>query len=282
MPTELPSRPNLQHLRKLAKDLLHAWSEGDPIALARVEAALPRFAVRRPARLSLAQTVIAREHGFPTWARLKVSVQERLASHAADTRPLLSRTPKEIAAFMIDLASRGEVEALADVAVGRRKIFAVRDELVQQGKLTVLVDALLNGVRHPNPKVRYSCAHAMDIFTDDRCAAPLIELLRDPVPRVRRIAIHSISCDECKIAPLQTSAVESGRDLVEMIVEMATADPSVQVRRHAAVALGHFADERARSMLDTVLVRDPDRTLRRNAVGALRRKRTEGEAIGGW
>jgi hypothetical protein len=204
MPTELPPRPDLQHLRKLAKELLRECSERDPKALARVKAAVPRFRDRSlPVRLSLAQTVIAREHGFMTWARLKADVEKRLTSQAADARPLMFRTPKEIAAFMFDLASRGDVESLADVAVGRRKILAVRDHLARENKLSVIVDALLLGVRHRNPKVRYSCAHAMDIFTDHRCAGPLIELLHDSVPRVRRIAIHSISCDECKVEPLR-------------------------------------------------------------------------------
>ena len=85
----LPERPNLEHLRKLAKSLLHAARAGDPGALERFRV-LPAFAKRsvtalRDAGLALhdAQSVIAREQGFHSWNALREHVEERSLTFAA-------------------------------------------------------------------------------------------------------------------------------------------------------------------------------------------------------
>ncbi len=275
MPNQLPPRPNLEHLRKLAKDLLHAHHAGEPAALAKVAHALPQLAARSvPLRLSQAQAVLAREYGFATWPRLVAHVE---ATPAPPSRPLRARPASEIADAFVDLAERRDFDALMALPLGRRKAFAVRDVLADTGRLHTFVDALLLGVRHENAKVRYECAHAMDIFGDERCVSALVELLGDPVPRVRRIAIHSMLCDDCKISPLQ-SAIPLARlkrpgDLAGTIVDMATSDPSIQVRRHAVGALALLADPRATKTLERMLARESDVTLKRNARGALRRVR---------
>ena len=75
----LPSAPSLEQLRKQAKDLLRAHRAGNPQALARVAAHEPG----EPLKLTGAQHVVAREHGFPSWARLKAYV-ERVAAHGPD------------------------------------------------------------------------------------------------------------------------------------------------------------------------------------------------------
>jgi len=77
--SSLPSAPSLEQLRKQAKDLLRAHRAGDRRAVARVAAHEPG----EPLKLTGAQHVVAREHGFPSWARLKAYV-ERLAAHGPD------------------------------------------------------------------------------------------------------------------------------------------------------------------------------------------------------
>ena len=84
MSAQLPDRPNLDHLKKLAKSLLHAAREGDLSALERF-AALPAFAGRplqNGTSLALhdAQSVIAREHGFASWNALRDEVETRTMS----------------------------------------------------------------------------------------------------------------------------------------------------------------------------------------------------------
>jgi ankyrin repeat protein len=72
----LPAAPSLEQLRKQAKDLLRARRAGDPEAVARVAAHDPS----EPLKLTGAQLVIAREHGFPSWPRLRAYV-DRVAAH---------------------------------------------------------------------------------------------------------------------------------------------------------------------------------------------------------
>jgi ankyrin repeat protein len=89
MPRQLPARPNLEQLKKQAKSLLRAAQARDAIALQRF-AALPAYSgepidERTAARLALhdAQSVIAREHGFASWAALREEVEARALSFDA-------------------------------------------------------------------------------------------------------------------------------------------------------------------------------------------------------
>ena len=54
MSRQLPEQPNLQHLKKQAKELLRSVRQG---------------------KLADAQHAIANEYGFVTWARLKLHVE---------------------------------------------------------------------------------------------------------------------------------------------------------------------------------------------------------------
>ena len=69
----LPARPSLEQLKKRAKELLRAVRGADPAAIARLRVHL----ARDPREVTLADTqlVVAREHGFPSWARLKHHIQ---------------------------------------------------------------------------------------------------------------------------------------------------------------------------------------------------------------
>ena len=66
--SSLPARPSLEQLRKRAKELLRAVRAEEPAALARMRA---QVAAPKSATLADAQFVIAREHGFVSWAKLK-------------------------------------------------------------------------------------------------------------------------------------------------------------------------------------------------------------------
>jgi len=82
-PSALPDRPNLEQLKKQAKSLLHAAQAKDRAALRRFTV-LPAFA-HMPAddlsdaglALHDAQSVIARELGFPSWNALREEVEAR-------------------------------------------------------------------------------------------------------------------------------------------------------------------------------------------------------------
>src|SRR5262245_9015469 len=89
MPTRsLPSRPDLDQLKRQAKELKHDHEGGKLSAAARIAANHPRLKshalaaiLQQPLSLAAAQLVIAREYGLRNWAHLKhhVETQDRLA-----------------------------------------------------------------------------------------------------------------------------------------------------------------------------------------------------------
>ncbi|MET1073209.1 MAG: hypothetical protein ABWY11_11240 [Umezawaea sp.] len=88
MPTlGMPDRPHLDNFRKQARALQRAVRAGDPDAVARL-ARHRRGAVPADTggfRLSAAQLVVAREHGFASWSRLSRYL-DTVAEHGWDTR----------------------------------------------------------------------------------------------------------------------------------------------------------------------------------------------------
>jgi ankyrin repeat protein len=84
----LPDRANLDHLKKQAKDLLHRYRDRDPAAIARFRAALPAAANHSAAdivaldlHLHDAQSCLAREYGFASWADLSSYVAAQAVAH---------------------------------------------------------------------------------------------------------------------------------------------------------------------------------------------------------
>lgn len=75
MISSLPPSPSFEHLRREAKQFHRRLQAGDPAAVARLDAYAPGL----PAALGTAQLVVAREHGFASWAQLK-SLVARMAS----------------------------------------------------------------------------------------------------------------------------------------------------------------------------------------------------------
>jgi len=77
---DLPARPNLDHLKREAKALQKAFEQGDTDARLRIHEILGD---RAAIKLSDAQRVIAREYGFPTWARLRDHIRESVGGEEA-------------------------------------------------------------------------------------------------------------------------------------------------------------------------------------------------------
>ena len=289
----VPSRsPDLDQLRKQAKDLLRAFRADAPRARLRLAAHLslldaytPAFADGRMVRLAHALFVIARENGFPSWPRLKASTlaaadEERTSTYPAETSASSQQTLcasrqlaraqalLELSREVTELARRKDVvELTRRLVLPRRDLLALRALIVEQGEHSTLVDALLEGITHQSPRARYDCVHALDHFADERCMEPLLYALNDPVPRVRRMALHVLSCDFCKLHPLPVHD-----DFVALVMSRALTDPSINVRRHATVALGSFPrDARAIQVLERLVTHETDRAIRREARNALRR-----------
>jgi ankyrin repeat protein len=77
----LPARPNLDHLKNEAKALHKAFNQRDAAAIERIR---DTIGDQETLKLTDAQRAIAREYGFPTWARLRGHVQ----SAAKDDDPI--------------------------------------------------------------------------------------------------------------------------------------------------------------------------------------------------
>jgi ankyrin repeat protein len=79
----LPAHPDLDQLRRQAKELLRAARAGDPDAVTRVE----------PQTLAGAQLAVARGYGFSSWPALKTAVKELAAQAEAFVAASLSNQP---------------------------------------------------------------------------------------------------------------------------------------------------------------------------------------------
>ena len=75
MSHQLPPNPNLIYLKKQAKSLHKQLKAGEPTAGARCQQSHPQGAELTTPKLSDAQLIIAHEHGFASWPRLKHYVE---------------------------------------------------------------------------------------------------------------------------------------------------------------------------------------------------------------
>ena len=92
--------------------------------------------------------------------------------------------------------------------------------------------ALIAGLDHRNAKVRWWCLQLMDHLADESYLEPILSKLSDPVAKVRRHAVHALSCAVCK-PNRQALAI----DIAEALRRTLEADPNVKVREEARECL---------------------------------------------
>jgi hypothetical protein len=114
----LPSNPNLDHLKYQAKDLLKERTASTPEVAQRIREFHPRFGRARDAEifdvqfsLSDAQLTIAREYGFPSWARLKRHIEKPTLSDRLDL-PHQQRIENATFRRAVELLDAGDVAGL--------------------------------------------------------------------------------------------------------------------------------------------------------------------------
>src|ERR1700726_35654 len=114
----LPPNPNLDHLKYQAKDLRKAHAARDPAAAQRLREFLPRLhhasddeIFSTQLSLSDAQLAIARERGFPSWARLKRRVENPQPADRLDL-PHHERIEDPNFRRAVDLIDAGDVAGL--------------------------------------------------------------------------------------------------------------------------------------------------------------------------
>jgi hypothetical protein len=115
---QLPSKPDLNHLRHQAKDLLRGHADHDSMAAQLIREFHPRFRSATDAeiflatfKLSDAQVTIAREHGFQSWVRLKLHI-ERPTLSGQISLPHHERIENAAFRLAVDLLDAGDVAGL--------------------------------------------------------------------------------------------------------------------------------------------------------------------------
>jgi ankyrin repeat protein len=120
----LPPHPNLEQLRKQAKDLLEQYRSGDPGAIAEIQN-FERNPDPSTFALHDAQRVLARAYGYESWPKLKAFVdganiasfvEAVKASNLAQAQSLLESRPELIG---MDMAESDEHRALHYAVLGR-------------------------------------------------------------------------------------------------------------------------------------------------------------------
>ncbi|AIE87733.1 ankyrin repeat domain-containing protein [Fimbriimonas ginsengisoli] len=212
MSKQLPPRPNLDHLREQAKSLLSEFRQGVPEASARFVEHLPGLKQNAVA-LHDAQSVVAREYGFPSWAKL--------IAHVEEVRAREGITPEIEAQFV--------AAAIDDMPDRVRRLIELYPSLPRFSAACALVSAEVDLVRHVDPGqtlgpggmtpieyVAYSRIHAV---CPDRYAAQL-ECARDLLDRGADPNTYLRYRGEAKIPVLYGAAAESQHiDIVRLLLE---------------------------------------------------------------
>lgn len=158
-----------------------------------------------------------------------------------------------------------ELQALAEQLGERdwRKVMEAENALARAGKAGI--EAALWGLSHPKVHVRRGCAGFMDHHGTDACFIPLKQVaLHDPAPSVRRVAVHSVTCQRCKPSPLTG-------DLIGLLVQVALTETNWRIREKAIWGMRHQPrDARAVAALEQILRAETERHLRRAAHHALK------------
>lgn len=160
----------------------------------------------------------------------------------------------------IEPPSARELLLLVEQLAGKnwQQVAQAEKQLLAAGEAGL--QAAIAGMRHSDSRVRRACAGFMDHHGDDRCLLSLTErLLTDPVPNVRRVAVHSLGCERCKASPLSA-------DRVPLLLSVIQNDPNKWVRYEAIWALNTSEnDDRYFPLLRQMLETETDPDLRKVA-----------------
>ena len=127
MSRNLPPHPNLEHLRKQAKDLLHDLKQRSPAS-----------------KLADAQHALAREYGFASWPKLKAYVESLPPPTPTKVNPFVGKWTANLSKSRRHPANQFQSATLQFEVIG--DIVTIIDVVVdasgreEHGKNTILVD----------------------------------------------------------------------------------------------------------------------------------------------
>jgi ankyrin repeat protein len=235
----LPAHPNLDHLRRQARDLLRAASAGDGDTVRRLEGVSDRL------NLSAAQLAVARAYGFASWPRLKAEVEARtldLAEKAeAFCRASIGDWTGRAARMLAETPELAEYDFATAVVLGDAA--RVRSELERDPELATRTDP-----RSGWTALHAACGsrwHRLDPARSDGLAS-VAQLLLDAGARldVRTTALPrrggGRTALRCATASASTSA--SNEPLIRLLLERGAV-----VEDHDLYLVA-FADDRHRGL----------------------------------
>ena len=98
-------------------------------------------------------------------------------------------------------------------------------------------NALIQGLNHDNAKVRWWCLQLIDHLADESFIPFVLPLLDDPVGKVRKHAVHALTCEMCKP---DRCGLELSEDVRVRLEQVAQTDEDVRVRSEASEALARW------------------------------------------
>jgi hypothetical protein len=209
---QLPERPDLDQLRRQARELHRAAAGGDIGARQRLRAVSERVT------LSAAQLAIAREHGFPSWPRLKAEAERRRDADPGAGQP--ARPPAAQSRSWQDLRdwSAGLLRERSDedVAAWNRRITesGIDDEptlrawLAGQG-VTGYAQALLVWERFGYPGFLTAGADQLidDQYADRPHLRPVLDAVLAALPALGPVTVQARKTFVSLVSPRRTFAV---------------------------------------------------------------------------
>ena len=215
----LPDKPNLNQLKKQAKDLLKAFQAGKPTAIDEVRAHYPH-PISRPQghvlQLSDAQLVLARAYGFDSWPKLKgfvdgVNISRFVAAvetgDVGGVRAMLHRRPELV---HMDTAGNNEHRGLHYAVLGRN--VAMVRLLMQAG-----ADARKGIFPHRDATTAFALAN-------DRDYKDIVAVIEEEEQHRR----EQMSCPNARVSPVQdqiNGAIRKGEK--EAAIRLLEADESL-------------------------------------------------------
>ena len=175
MSISLPERPDLDQLRRRAKELRDAARRGDTDAVERFARHHARATPAAPT-LAAAQLVIARELGFASWPQLKVAVDARA------TLPVPERLAEVFVAASVDGRMREAATILdthPDIGSRRLAAAAVLGDAQEVGQRLAVDPAAAVAIDQARgwPPLLYACYSGWH-RTDPHRAAGMAEVVR--------------------------------------------------------------------------------------------------------
>lgn len=143
-----------------------------------------------------------------------------------------------------------------------RRVAEAERRLVASGDAGIA--AILEGMQSSDSRIRRACAGFMDHHGTDQSIPGLLEALDDSVPRVRREAVHSLSCNRCKESPLCL-------DMIPTLISVLEKESNAKVRCEAIYGLNQQKpDARAIPILKRILSEETNGRVKKAAHLALK------------